>query len=56
MSRHWSERLSCHACGATFRSAVAEARHRHNFPTMCKRSKQFARFQEEVARERAAGS
>ena len=42
--------LGCHACGATFRTAIAEARHRHNFPTLCKRNKRFARF---VARNEA---
>jgi hypothetical protein len=36
--------MSCHACGKTFRSAIAEARHRHNFPAFCKRNKQFAKF------------
>ena len=28
--------LSCQ-CGKTFRTAIAEARHRHNFPAMCKK-------------------
>ena len=36
--------LSCHACGARFRSAIAEARHRHNWPALCKRNKRFAAF------------
>lgn len=35
---------SCHACGARFRSMVAEARHRHNWPVLCKRNKRFAQF------------
>lgn len=48
--------MSCHACGTTFRSSIAEARHRHNFPVLCKRNKHFARFQEEVARQRAEGA
>lgn len=36
--RHWADKLSCQ-CGATFRSALAEAKHRHNFPALCKRPK-----------------
>lgn len=36
--------LSCHACGARFRTMTAEAKHRHNFPTMCKRNKRFREF------------
>lgn len=36
--------LQCHACGAKFRSMSAEAKHRHNFPMLCKRNKQFAAF------------
>lgn len=44
---HWSERLECHVCGTTFRSAITEARHRHNFPTFCKRNKRFKAFMEE---------
>lgn len=36
--------LECHACGARFRSAIAEARHRHNWPAYCKRNKRFAAF------------
>jgi len=35
MRKHWSEVLSCR-CGKTFQSAVDEARHRHNFPMLCK--------------------
>jgi len=31
-------RLSCR-CGATFRSYGAEARHRHNFPMLCRKAK-----------------
>lgn len=27
----------CNLCGMTFRTAIAEARHRHNAPTMCSR-------------------
>ena len=33
--------LSCPACGKRFRSASAEARHRHNFPAFCRRNKRF---------------
>jgi hypothetical protein len=36
MKRHWSEKLAC-SCGKTFRSYTAEARHRHNFPLLCRR-------------------
>lgn len=42
--------LSCHACGARFRSMQAEARHRHNFPALCKRNKRFAAFVAEPAK------
>jgi hypothetical protein len=38
MAKHWSEELGCR-CGARFRSYEAEARHRHNFPALCKRPK-----------------
>lgn len=47
--------LSCYACGARFRSAIAEARHRHNFPALCKRNKRFAKFIAET-REKRDGS
>lgn len=48
MGKHWSERPSpCNACGASFRSALAEARHRHNFPHLCKRNAAFKAFMEE---------
>lgn len=40
--------LECHACGKRFRSMLAEARHRHNFPAMCRRGKRFNRFIEET--------
>ena len=36
--------MECHACGQRFRSAIAEARHRHNWPALCKRNKRFAAF------------
>lgn len=48
--------LSCFACGARFRSALAEARHRHNFPTLCKRNKRFQRFVSEQKAEQAGGT
>lgn len=34
--------LWCHVCGMKFRSMIAEAKHRHNFPALCKRNKMFA--------------
>ena len=38
MSRHWSdEGMHCLLCGKTFRSAMAEARHRHNAPMLCRK-------------------
>jgi hypothetical protein len=38
MSRHWTdEGMHCLLCGKTFRSAVAEARHRHNAPMLCRK-------------------
>lgn len=37
--RHWSDQLYCLNCGTTFRSYAAEARHRHNFPMLCKKVK-----------------
>lgn len=47
MGRHWSDTYSCHACGKIFWSAIAEARHRHNFPVLCTRNKAFKAFMEE---------
>lgn len=44
--------LECHACGAKFRSMMAEAQHRHNFPALCKRNKQFKRFCEAVGKDK----
>lgn len=32
----YNDGLSCHVCGMRFRSMAAEARHRHNFPALCK--------------------
>lgn len=43
--KHWSEVLECWSevlecqCGKRFRSTMAEARHRHNFPLLCKPKK-----------------
>ena len=37
---------TCHACGKRFYSALAEARHRHNFPVLCTRNKRFKEFTE----------
>jgi hypothetical protein len=34
--KHWTEILSC-PCGKRFRSAAAEAHHRHNFPALCRK-------------------
>jgi hypothetical protein len=42
MKRHWSEQLACR-CGAVFRSYAAEARHRHNFPLLCRAPKRKPR-------------
>lgn len=36
--RHWSERMGC-ICGWSTFSTTAEARHRHNFPILCKPAK-----------------
>lgn len=33
--RHWSETLVC-SCGASFRTVTTEAKHRHNFPALCR--------------------
>jgi hypothetical protein len=38
MKKHWSEVLAC-SCGMRFRSALAEARHRHNYPLLCRQKK-----------------
>ena len=41
--------FQCHACGKTFRSMSAEAKHRHNFPAFCnKKSKMWKAFQQEI--------
>lgn len=41
--------MHCPACGKTFQSMLAEARHRHNFPALCKRNKRFEKWEKEVA-------
>lgn len=38
MRKHWSEKLQC-SCGMTFRSMMTEAKHRHNFPMLCRKQK-----------------
>lgn len=43
MPKHWSERYSCGLCGKSFRSYIAEARHRHNAPLLCRRTKKTAK-------------
>jgi len=45
---HWSERTSC-LCGQTFKvGSIAEARHRHNFPLLCKNRKRLATKLKEI--------
>lgn len=39
---NWTDAYQCYACGMKFRSYAADARHRHNWPALCKRNKQFA--------------
>jgi hypothetical protein len=39
--------MQCPACGKRFYSYGAEARHRHNFPTLCIRNKKFEAFTKE---------
>jgi hypothetical protein len=34
--RVWQLRLACDACGQSFASMTEEARHRHNFPLLCR--------------------
>ena len=48
--------LACPACGTRFRSMSSEAKHRHNFPVLCKRNRRFADWQKKVTGERATGS
>lgn len=34
---HWSEKTACPGCGAVHKiGSAAEARHRHNFPALCR--------------------
>lgn len=47
MPKHWTEKLSCHACGKVHGNMNDEARHRHNFPALCKRGKRFTAFMKE---------
>lgn len=47
--------LECHACGKRFRSMLAEARHRHNWPALCTRNKRFAKFIAETQKEKTNG-
>lgn len=42
--------MTCIACGKTFRSMSAEAKHRHSFPALCTRNKRFRRWEEEMAK------
>lgn len=47
--------MQCHCCGKTFRSMIAEAKHRHNFPALCnKSSRRWKEFQRELEQERVA--
>jgi hypothetical protein len=39
MARDWKTDPTPCMCGARFRSMIAEARHRHNFPALCRRKK-----------------
>lgn len=38
MPKHWSEIMQC-SCGQRFSSPLAEARHRHSFPMLCRKPK-----------------
>lgn len=38
MAKHWSEKLVC-SCGMSFRSYAEEAKHRHNYPILCRPKK-----------------
>lgn len=33
--------LFCNLCGKTFRTAIAEAKHRHNAPVLCNTNGRF---------------
>lgn len=45
--------LRCHVCGKRFRTMNAEAYHRHNWPALCRRNRQFERFMRELDRQAA---
>lgn len=51
--RHWSEVYSCR-CGMRFRSYAAEARHRHNFPLLCRKAKRVQQNNEPETPEQKA--
>lgn len=38
----------CDACGKRFGTAIAEARHRHNFPALCVRNKRFTEWASKI--------
>lgn len=40
--------LECHVCGKKFRSMLAEAKHRHNFPAMCRRNERFRIWEKDI--------
>ena len=42
MPKHWSEVMACR-CGMRFRTSIEEARHRHNFPILCRKRKSRAK-------------
>lgn len=44
-------KLECWVCGMKFRSLTAEARHRHNFPALCKRNRRFRAWEAATAKE-----
>lgn len=52
MKSHWSDRYEC-VCGMKFRSYATEAKHRHNFPALCRKGKKldahFAQFEKRDA-------
>lgn len=54
MARHWSEVLSCSGCGMRFRSLSEEARHRHNFPVLCRAPQTTYRFRETTTGRRVS--
>lgn len=54
MIKHWSGVWVC-SCGMRFSSYAAEARHRHNFPILC-RPKRAAKIEPERAPRTKAAS